>query len=363
MRSSSLVAVAQLAASVFALPTYTSTIVSSSCSLGPTTFKYSNDTAPVTQSQSSSSEEIIYETEVVTNENVFTTDKVVCSGGSCYTTTEVESWTTTTATIDGILTTYVTHVPVTSGSASASASASSSAFASLTLKHSISNAPVSSAVTKTNVDTTIITITSCSDNKCETKPITTGVTVVTSTVKGKETIYTTYCPITSLEQSSIEPTKTLHSTTVLTVTSCSDQVCHSSGVTTGVTEVTTTIKGVKSVYTTYCPIEESTQPPAQSSVLKTSSPVAPETYTSSTSEKTSSTSIVSSSSSKVQETTGEASRTVNVITNNIVTQYSTASSAASTATSSNPRISTYEGVAAQAAPAIIGALPILLAFL
>jgi len=43
--------------------------------------------------------------------------------------------------------------------------------------------------------TTVVTITSCADNACSEVPVTTGVTVVTSTVEGVVTEYTTYCPL------------------------------------------------------------------------------------------------------------------------------------------------------------------------
>lgn len=61
--------------------------------------------------------------------------------------------------------------------------------------------PLSSTKTEDNI-TTIITITSCSDNKCSEITATTGVTVVTSTKDGIATTYTTYCPLLSESNSS-----------------------------------------------------------------------------------------------------------------------------------------------------------------
>ena len=48
-------------------------------------------------------------------------------------------------------------------------------------------------VTETDIHTTVVTITSCSENKCHHVPVTTGYVVVTS----MNTVYTTYCPLTS----------------------------------------------------------------------------------------------------------------------------------------------------------------------
>ncbi|CCH40878.1 hypothetical protein BN7_412 [Wickerhamomyces ciferrii] len=47
--------------------------------------------------------------------------------------------------------------------------------------------------------TTVITVTSCEENKCTEVPVTTGVTVVTSTVDNVVTEYTTYCPLSTSE--------------------------------------------------------------------------------------------------------------------------------------------------------------------
>lgn len=44
---------------------------------------------------------------------------------------------------------------------------------------------------------TIISVTSCSENKCSTNEITTGITIITSFKEGTAITYTTYCPISS----------------------------------------------------------------------------------------------------------------------------------------------------------------------
>ncbi|KAH3677595.1 hypothetical protein WICPIJ_008938, partial [Wickerhamomyces pijperi] len=88
---------------------------------------------------------------------------------------------------------------------------------------------------------------------CTKVPVTTGVTVVTATSEGVETVHTTYCPLTA----STSTAEVQHST-VVTITSCSDGACTKVPVTTGVTVVTATSEGVETVYTTYCPLTAST---------------------------------------------------------------------------------------------------------
>ncbi|CCG24654.1 Pga59 adhesin-like protein [Candida orthopsilosis Co 90-125] len=49
--------------------------------------------------------------------------------------------------------------------------------------------------TVTDIATTVVTITSCEENKCTEIPVTTGLTTVTDV----DTIYTTYCPLSTTE--------------------------------------------------------------------------------------------------------------------------------------------------------------------
>ena len=103
--------------------------------------------------------------------------------------------------------------------------------------------------TVTEQSTTIITITSCSEDKCHetTVPATQGPT--TTTVNGETTVYTTWCPV---------ETETVVSTTVITVTSCSEDKCHETTVPATQGPTTTTVNGEETVYTTWCPVETET---------------------------------------------------------------------------------------------------------
>ncbi|VEU23197.1 DEKNAAC104312 [Brettanomyces naardenensis] len=114
--------------------------------------------------------------------------------------------------------------------------------------------------TETEESTTVVTITSCSDHKCTEIPVTTGITEYTTTISGTETVITTFCPLTSEAPAT---TEVVESTTVITITSCSDHKCTKIPVTTGVTEYTTTVSGTETIYTTYCPL---TSKEAESSV-------------------------------------------------------------------------------------------------
>ena len=135
-----------------------------------------------------------------------------------------------------------------------------------------SSAYTNGTSTATDLQTTVVTITSCSDNACSTGVQTTGLTTVTK----DETVYTTYCPLTEGESTSAAPaetspatggeeTKTNIETAVVTITSCSDNACSTGVHTTGVTTITEN----DTVYTTYCPVSEApagTTPAGESTV-------------------------------------------------------------------------------------------------
>lgn len=105
--------------------------------------------------------------------------------------------------------------------------------------------PTTPITTVTDVETTVITITSCSDDKCHTVPVTTGVTTATEV----HTTYTTYCPLPSESEHAPSTTTNLE-TTVITITSCDNDKCHTFPVTTVVTVITspeTTTPGPETV--------------------------------------------------------------------------------------------------------------------
>ncbi|KAG0681506.1 hypothetical protein C6P40_005421, partial [Pichia californica] len=102
-------------------------------------------------------------------------------------------------------------------------------------------------LTETDTEQTLVTITSCSDNKCS---LITGIqSLATTLVNDHLTVYTTYCPLS--DKSTIYN----YSETTVTITSCSDNKC---SLITGVQSlVTTLIDNQLTVYTTYCPLSRS----------------------------------------------------------------------------------------------------------
>ncbi|KAF7580920.1 Flocculin type 3 repeat family protein [Clavispora lusitaniae] len=437
-----------LATSVAAdLPTYTSTLLSSTCFSGYSNITLSStvvedSTAAVAPASltaaSSESDQVVYETDIVSNQKTVTTVRTTCSDDLCYATTDVNVLTTVTATVDGILTTYVTAVPITSiyNDASATADATATATADASAKAAVSaKAPVSASAaasaapaasasdaddadsevtevaTATNIHSTVVTVTSCSDHKCSATVVTTGVTTVTATVDGVETVYTTYCPLTGAETTETKAAETTGAettetkakastasttapatsekaksaatvtnaqTTVVTVTSCADNKCAETPVTTGVTALTTTINGVESVYTTFCPlsgeVEASSAPapvvssaPAPAPEVSSAPAPAPEVSSApapapAVSASTQVITITSCADNKCEESTvttlsAAPESTVDVITNNIITQ------SYAPQPSSSALISTYEGAAARFAPVALGAVPALLMLL
>lgn len=258
------------------LVTLSSTIVSSTCSLG----------LPYYGNSTTSGETIIYETEQVTAQKTLTLIKTVCNSGSCSVTTELNALETVVTTVDGVLTTYVHAVPVTSSKAAVDAVATETA---------------------TNIKTTVVTVTSCANNKCQTSAVTTGLTTVTKVVDGVSTVYTTYCPLSSAADST--DTKTSQS-----------------------------------------PAATTTNTVAAESVVKTKASAAADTTVKSKASSAADVTVKSKASSA-------AETTVNVITNNIVTQ---SSAAASTQATTVAHISTYAGGANRALPLALGAIPALL---
>lgn len=119
-------------------------------------------------------------------------------------------------------------------------------ISSITSSASYANGTLTDVVT--NPSTTLVTITSCSEDKCSEVESTAQVTVVTSTHNGVVTTFTTYCPLTTTEQQ----------TTVVTVTSCDENKCSEVQSTAQVSIATTTINGVVTSYTTYCPLTTTT---------------------------------------------------------------------------------------------------------
>ncbi|ODV71441.1 uncharacterized protein CYBJADRAFT_192017 [Cyberlindnera jadinii NRRL Y-1542] len=108
-------------------------------------------------------------------------------------------------------------------------------------------AEITSTSTIEDISTTVITVTSCDEDVCITTGVTTGVVIITITENGIVSSYTTYCPTT---------TEFDLRTTVITVTSCEEDICTKIPVTTGITTITTTENGKLATYTTFCEVPQ-----------------------------------------------------------------------------------------------------------
>lgn len=132
----------------------------------------------------------------------------------------------------------------------ASSSGASSATSSGSGSGSVTSAP-GGASTVTDKHTTVVTITSCSDHKCVLTTVPATPSEIVTTVNEEVTTYTTYCPLTGDETETV----THASTKIVTITSCSDNKCAEHTVPATPSVVTTTVEAVESIYTTWCPVD------------------------------------------------------------------------------------------------------------
>ncbi|CAM9023539.1 unnamed protein product [Wickerhamomyces anomalus] len=196
------------------------------------------------------------------------------------------------------------------------------------LTSSESSDGISTATTILTEDTTtIVTITSCSEDQCTEVETTAQVTVVTVTEDDIVTSYTTYCPTSEPE------------TTIVTVTSCSQDKCSQVESSAHITVITSTQEGVVTTFTTYCPISFETAVSNTGSSTKTIE---------STSETAGVAQNVGSSSQEVT-TTSYVTQIVTVEYTSVsegVTKVGTTTSEVVKPASSTPaEVSTYEGSA------------------
>lgn len=161
-------------------------------------------------------------TATVTESSTTVITVTSCSAGTCTTNTVPATPTTVTTTTNGVTTIYTTLCPL-------------------------------STETVTESSTTIVTITACSNNICVPTTVPAVPSVVTTTVNEVVTVYTTYCPLTSVE--------TLESTKTITITSCSENKCSATEVPATPKETTVTVEGTVTQYITYCPITSGEVPP------------------------------------------------------------------------------------------------------
>lgn len=320
-----------------------------------------NAGSEVTSSAQSSSKarQTIYDYDTAYDNEVFEVTHTVCDSYShCYVTTDLESSTTYTTTIDGILTVITTVVPVSATTTGSSSEFTQTAAAQSSVQSTVAVTSSSEATqetaseggqgakvessaitqpsatdapsTKTEETTTVVTITSCDDNKCSIVPRTTGLTVVTITSNDMVTAYTTYCPLTG-ETSSPAETSVPAETVAPSIESTSGLI-ESSEV--EIESSATEIPPPQAESTQGESIPAESIPAESTSVETQATEVAPPH----TEASTASTSVPNDKLS-----------TVNVITNNIVTQTPESSTVSQQTTSAdhqiNSQFTTFEGAA------------------
>lgn len=135
-------------------------------------------------------------------------------------------------------------------------SVSSAASDATAVSSGVETIPGDATATVTEDSTTIITITSCSENKCSATEVPATKAVTTDTIQGTVTSYTTWCPVTEDDSTA---TATEKITTVITITSCSDNKCSATEVPATEGPTTVTKEGTVTTYTTWCPVTEATE--------------------------------------------------------------------------------------------------------
>ncbi|CCG23916.1 Pga38 protein [Candida orthopsilosis Co 90-125] len=359
--------------------TIRSTTISSSCSSTSSDLPvlpssalsggyYGNSSIPqsIVPATTSKTKKVSYQYETAYATDAVDITRTVCdSNGQCYVTTDIGKLTTYTTTINGILTVITTGVPVepTEASATEQSTETSSFYQSnagqgATETHSIAEEttttkPAAQSISKettsseesivavtssgepnqatnsatsptttaapvgphTEYLTTLVTVTSCSENKCSEVPKTTGVKIISEL----DTVYTTYCPLTEASESSV-------------ATSAPQS------------EESTEVPQSKPPQSETQP-KESTEVPQESTEAPTTSAEVPAPS-----------SEVANPETSASSTKSKSQATVNVITDNIVTEtpsveqqqatsQETVAAESASSTSESPGINTYEGAA------------------
>lgn len=317
--------------------------------------------AASTAHSSSNARQTLYDYDTAYDDEVFEVTRTVCDTYShCYVTTDLESSTTYTTTIDGILTVLTTVVPVSATTTGSSSTFTQSAAAKSSIQNTVAETTATSAPqdttsehtssdssvvsqpfisqpsvvgdpsTKTEEITTVITVTSCEHNKCSKVPHKTGLTVVTVTSNDMVTAYTSFCPLTGetekpipteIETVSTQPMSRPVESTEVSVESSATDVPKAQIESTQVDVPKTQVESTE---------VESIESPVETVASQVSPP--------------------QTESIKASTTTSvDVLSTINVITNNIVTQTPESSTVSQQTTTaelpSNPQITTFEGAA------------------
>ena len=359
--------------------TIRSTTISSTCSSSSTSSDvpvlpssalsggyYGNSSIPVTSASETTSKtkKISYQYETAYATNAVDITRTVCdSNGQCYVTTDVGKLTTYTTTIDGILTVITTGVPVepTEASATEQSTPETSSFYQ-------SNAGKGATETHSEARETSTTESPQSISKETTAPKESKVSEESTTSKESTTSIASSngsdeakSLATTTTAAPLQP-QTQYLTTLVTITSCSENKCSEVPKTTGVK----IISELDTVYTTYCPLTEVSEPSTTTTAPHSEAPhsevphsEAPKSSTEIPQESTeapATSTEVAKPETSATSTKSKSQATVNVITDNIVTEtpsveqqqatsQETVANESTSTTSESPSINTYEGAA------------------
>ncbi|PTN16781.1 Flo10p [Saccharomyces cerevisiae] len=112
---------------------------------------------------------------------------------------------------------------------------------------------MTSETPSTNEQTTLITVSSCESNSCSNTVSSAVVSTATTTINGITTEYTTWCPLSATELTTVSILESEEKTTLITVTSCESGVCSETASPAIVSTATATVNDVVTVYSTWSP--------------------------------------------------------------------------------------------------------------
>ncbi|CAI4234451.1 CIC_collapsed_G0000010.mRNA.1.CDS.1 [Saccharomyces cerevisiae] len=141
---------------------------------------------------------------------------------------------TATVTVSGVTTEYTTWCPI-----------STTEITKQTTETTKQTKGTTEQTTETTKQTTVVTISSCESDICSKTASPAIVSTSTATINGVTTEYTTWCPISTTESK--------QQTTLVTVTSCESGVCSETTSPAIVSTATATVNDVVTVYPTWRP--------------------------------------------------------------------------------------------------------------
>ncbi|KZV13399.1 lectin-like cell wall protein (flocculin) involved in flocculation [Saccharomyces cerevisiae] len=324
-------------------PTY------SSSSLPPvTSAATSQETAsslpPVTSATTSqeTASSLLPATTTKTSEQTTLVTVTSCKSHVCTESISSAIVSTATVTVSGVTTEYTTWCPI-----------STTEITKQTTETTKQTKGTTEQTTETTKQTTVVTISSCESDICSKTASPAIVSTSTATINGVTTEYTTWCPIST--------TESRQQTTLVTVTSCESGVCSETASPAIVSTATATVNDVVTVYPTWRPQttnEESVSSKMNSATSETTTNTgAAETKTVVTSsisrfnhaetQTASATDVIGHSSSVVS--VSETGNTKSLITSGLSTMSqqprSTPASSIIGSSTASLEISTYVGIA------------------